>query len=144
MDKWKQGFAEKIEALQDQWRRQFDVLVEETLEPVFSEFDEFVRPWDFQASIPQAQSPVRTFKFTLAEDAYVLVFFRSKGVDTVQCLYEYAIPGQGTSKSRRSDTVVRNVSREWAKDCFQTALDDFVAKLTEAERARETAEPALA
>ena len=143
MNKWQQGFATKIEGLREQWCRQFDVLATETLEPVFSEFGEFVRQWDFQASAPQTQSAVRTFKFALAEDAYVLVFFRSKGLDAVQWLYEYVVPGQGTGKSRVSETVAPDVSRGWAEDCFQTALEDFGAKLAGAERAREPAEPVL-
>jgi len=86
---------------------------------------------------------VRTFKFGLAEDAYVLVFFRSKGLDTVQWLYEYVVPGKGTGKSKVSETIIREVTRKWAEDCFQSALDDFVAKLAEAEHAKEPAEPVL-
>lgn len=142
-NKWQQGFAQKVEGLREQWRQRFDVLAEETLEPVFNELAEFVQQLDFQASTPQTQSAVRTFKFALSEDAYVLVFFRSKGLDSVQWLYECAIPGQGTNKSPIADAIIGEVSQEWAGSCFQEALDDFVAKLGEVQCAKETAEPVL-
>lgn len=143
-NKWKEGFTGKVEALRDKWRQKFDVLASETLEPVFDELTEFVQQWDFQGSAPQTQSAVRTFKFALAENAYVLVFFRSKGLDAVQWLYECALPGEGTVKSRVSDAHVTEVTKEWATECFQTALDEFVAKLNEVECTQEIAEPALA
>jgi len=142
-NKWKEGFADKVESLRDKWRQQFDVLASEMLEPVFNDLAEFVQQWDFQGTAPQTQSAVRTFKFALAENAYVLVFFRSKSMDGVQWLYECAVPGEGTVKSRVSDAHVTEVTTEWASECFQTALDDFVAKLNEAECSREVAEPAL-
>ena len=69
--------------------------------------------------------------------------FEFPGRDAVQWLYECAVPGQGTSKSRVSDIVARDVTQEWAADCFQTALDDFVANLKEVEFAQEVEEPAL-
>ena len=136
MNEWQQSFAGKIEALRETWAQRFDTMAKETLEPTFEEFTEFVQQWNIQSNIPRAQNSMRSFKFILAEDAYVLIFFRGKGVDAVECQYGCAIPGQGTSEGPRSDTMVCNVDRKWAENCFKTALDAFVTKLTESEQTK--------
>ena len=143
MDEWRHGFASKIGALQEQWVGRFTTLVEEIAEPVFREFADFLKQWNFHISMPRTESAMHSFKFELVENAYVLIFFRSKGIDAVECEYESAVPGVGASHGERTEKAGREADRKWVESCFRRALDDFVAKLTEAENARATPEPAL-
>lgn len=144
MDEWRHGFASKIGALQEQWAERFTTLIEGTAEPVFREFADFLKQWNFHISMPRAESTMHSFKFELVEDAYVLIFFRSKGIDAVECEYESSVRGMGATRGERTERAGHEADRKWVEGCFQRALDDFVAKLTEAEHARATPEPALA
>jgi hypothetical protein len=144
MDEWQRDFASRIGALQEQWAARFTTLIESTAEPVSREFAEFLKPWNFRISAPRAESMLRSFKFELAEDAYVLIFFRGKGIDAVECEYESSVPGTGSAHGERTERPGREADREWVESCFQRALDDFVAKLAETENATASPEPALA
>ncbi|MBN1491238.1 MAG: hypothetical protein JXA69_15100 [Phycisphaerae bacterium] len=143
MNKWQQGFSQKMGELRTQWTTRLDAVAEAELDPVFEEFTEFMRPWDFRTSKRESENAVRTFKFALDEEAYVLLFFRRKGVDGIECQHECVVPGQGRSEGKVADTGIRSANREWAESCFQQALDQLVAKLTETERARDVLEPML-
>ena len=141
MNQWQDSFIKKVGALRDESARKFEHVADDVVDRVCSEFTEFAARCEFQSSTPQSQKGLRTVKFALTEDAYVLISFRFQGFDTVDCDYECFVPGQGRIEGLRSSMGLHGVDREWVERCFQTALDDFVTRSSDNFRAGLVAEP---
>ena len=144
MSQWQQDFAEQMEALRGQAADRFERAIQETIEPVFKAMSDFVSQWQFRVSTPQAGENRRNFKFALTEDSYVIVGWRFEGVDTLECDYEYCVPGAGRVDGVRTSASLRGLEREWVESCFQTALSAFAKNFANAESPNAVAEPVLA
>jgi hypothetical protein len=134
MNGWEKEFSKKMESLRDQSSKCLDRFMEESLEGAFGAVSAFLSQWNFQASMPQTQPGRRSFKFAMTEDAYVLIFFRLDGLDTLECESEYWIPGHGRNSGYCANISLRNADREWGESCFHKALDGFIARFGEAEQ----------
>jgi len=131
MNTWQQEFVKKVSTLRDQITEGFDRMADEVIEPVFKEFSDFVAQCDFLSSSPQGQKGVRSYKFSMVENAYVLVFFRFENLDTVTCDYEYFLPGQGRVDGVQSTNPIHAVDTSWIASCFQMALDGFISNYSQ-------------
>ena len=140
MNEWQERFSGKIEALLDRAVRTFEHHVEDTVVPVYADLVEFTNQFDFRTNSPQRQRGLRSFKFALSEDAYVLVVFRAKGMAEVECTYECFSPGCGKSEEAFFATSLTGADRDWVRDRFRDALDFFVDTYSRA--GIEVAEPA--
>jgi hypothetical protein len=127
MSNWQQSFATKVEALREKCTRTFDNVAAEVVEPTFTKFEEFVSTCDFNVTRPQSQHGLRSFKFALAEDAYVLFQFRPRGVAEVECEYEIFVPSQGRIEAKRLRASFSGADRDWVRGCFESGLDSFVS-----------------
>lgn len=143
MNDWEQIFTKKMEVLRAKSASLFDRLADEKFVPAFNRFTSFVAKWDIQTTIPQSKSGMRSFKFALAEDGYVLVFLRLKGVDRLECEYECWLPGSGKIESVRSTTELKCLDAGWVDSCFQVALDNFITKFSEICLQEDAREPVL-
>lgn len=141
MNQWQESFVKKVGAVRDESARKFERVADQVVDRVCGEFTEFAAGCEFQSSTPQSQKGLRTVKFTLTENAYVLVSFRFQGFDAVDCDYECFIPHQGRVEGLRSTVALHSVGREWVERCFQTALDDFVTRFSDGLRVSPVAEP---
>lgn len=144
MSDWQKSFTKRMDGLRDQWARRFEVLAAETLDPAFEELADFLKTQGFESAAPQKQKGLRSFKFALSEDGYVLVTFRNVGLDAVEGEYEYCLPRQGMSECVRAARSNAGLNAEWVNRCFQQALDAFVERFAQCERSADTREPALA
>ncbi len=144
MDKWHQDFSSKLNALRESWSGQFEGIAVDLLDPIFTATCEFVRRCDMQASTTPEQKGIRTYKFGLCEDAYVMLYFRPKGVDQIECDYECFLPRAGKVSGVKSSASARSAERAWAEGCFRMALDDLVSRFSEARRHAHDAELSLA
>ncbi|MBU0638765.1 MAG: hypothetical protein KKB50_07870 [Planctomycetes bacterium] len=129
MDEWKRTFAQKLTRAQNQWVRRFEDVLDDTIAPVFGEITKFVDNHGFQVSTPLCEEGRRSFKFELAENAYLLIIFRSTGVGEFELRSECFVPGCEPVLDR-SVARVPEVDSAWAEKQFQGALDTFVELLS--------------
>jgi hypothetical protein len=83
----------------------------------------------FSVSTPLRESGRRSFKFQLAENAYLLVIFRALLVGEYEVRSESFVPGVEPVLKRSSGRLV-DVTEEWSSTFFQSSLDEFVNLLT--------------
>ncbi len=131
---WRDGFVHKLDGLRSQWVDDFKHRVGNEVVPAFDEIATFVAEHGFRASSPVAQPDRQSFKFELAENAYVLMTLSHKSIDEVEMRYEYFTPGAAPGDLERS-VQVQDVNRGWATAWFQEALDALVGNLTGEDKA---------
>ncbi|GMV98722.1 MAG: hypothetical protein HRF43_06880 [Phycisphaerae bacterium] len=132
MNQWQQGFAKRVEALRETALKRFESFADGVLAEVYEAFVEFASRYDFQCSAPQHARGSRFYKFALSEDAYVLIYFRARGLDGIECEHECSVPGRGCGESGRSGIALADADSAWVERCLQVALDDLVSRLSEA------------
>lgn len=129
---WKKGFLDKLSQAQSQWTRRFEETLESNVSPVFEEMKVFLADNGFHTSNPLRDQGRRSFKFELAENAYLLMIFRSLGVGEFEVRCETFVPGCDPV-FRKSVVRVPDVNETWARGQFQSALDNFVDMLAGAQ-----------
>jgi hypothetical protein len=135
VDAWKQSFLEKLNQAQRQCSRRFEEAMDRQVVPVFQEFTDFLNNNGFSVSTPLRESIRRSFKFELAENAYVLLIFRFFGVGELELRRETFIPG-AEPILKKSVSRVADVNKDWARKRFQEGLDHLVELLAGGEGKR--------
>ena len=131
MNQWQQSFAKRVEVLRDSAVARFERFAEDVIVGVYEEYSGFTAQHEFRPSAPPPQRGVRFYKFALSEDAYVLLFFRARGLDAVEFDYECSAPGRGCANGEKVSVSVAEAGRGWVERRFQTALDHLVAQVSE-------------
>lgn len=127
-DAWKQSFLDRLEQVRCRWARQFDQALQAAVVPAFDELAEFLRDHGFRTAVPLREEDRRSFKFELTENAYLLMIFRSAGLDSFELRSESFAPGSEPALSRITARV-SDLNHAWARQRFQNALDAFVDQL---------------
>lgn len=128
MESWKESFAQRLQNVQSTWTKQFERALDDCVVPEFEELATFVRQHNFTTAMPLHEEGKRSFKFELAENAYLLMIFRSTGIGEFELRAEAFAPGQEPGLSKASERLAE-VDREWARQQFQNALDGFINHL---------------
>ena len=139
MDRWKGSFLEKLHKAQAQWAKQFEDTLDQAVVPAFDDLAGFLGDNGFRTSTPLADAGRRSFKFELAENAYLLVIFQSSGVGGFELRWETSMPG-AEPILERSVAQVPDIDKGWARDQFQAGLDRFVTLLADKTAAEPCAE----
>ncbi len=139
MDDWKRTFAEKLGQAQARWAGRLDEVLDNTITPVFKDLDEFLQTNGMSSSMPLHEPGRRSYKFELAEDAYVLLLICSRGMGEVEVTRETFVLGQ-RPVIRKTGERVGALTAEWAEHEFTTALDGFVEQLANATPSEAPAE----
>jgi hypothetical protein len=128
VDNWRRSFLNKLHEAQDKRAGQFEDALDQIVVPVFEDLSGFLRDNEFKVSIPLNEPRRRSFKYELAENAYVLIIFRFSGVDQLELCTETFVPG---SEPTLDKSVVRvsDLDSGWAQSLFHNALDRFVERL---------------
>src|SRR5262249_24327027 len=92
VDKWQQEFTSKVTGLREEWSQQFETIATDLFVQVFHDFSDFVRQCDMQSAVIPDQRGMRYYKFALCEDAYVMLYFRPRGIDQIESDYECFMP----------------------------------------------------
>lgn len=129
MADWKSKFSEKLKDVQGRWAKQFDEVLDTKVTPVFDDVAQFVRGHGFKTSVPMSEDGRRSFKFELAENAYLLLIFRAEGVGDFEVSRETFVPGR---EPRQEVLVERlaDITETWSRERFEEALDEFVEQLS--------------
>jgi hypothetical protein len=141
VDKWNQQFATRVATLRDEWAEQFETLVGGMLDAMYRELSEFAGRCELEADQPREQKGLRLYKFALSEDAYVLLYFRPKGVARVEFEYECSLPGAGRIEGGKSLTSSQRNQKQWAESCFRLALDDLIGRFADMCKSAQAQEP---
>ncbi len=125
---WKQSFVEKLSDAQSSWSRKFDGVFEASFQPAFDELRPFLSDNGFSVSVPLREVGRRSYKFQLAENAYLLVILRSLLVGDFEVRCESFVPG-AEPILKKSLARLADVNEKWAAGLLQEALDEFVMLL---------------
>lgn len=139
MNQWQQSFAKRVEALRESGVKKFEIFADEALEDVYEDYAAFTAQHDFRNLKPQHQRGSRFYKFSLSEDAYALLYFRSRGIDSVEFECECSAPGRGCLDGQKAVVPLAEANRGWIEQCFQNGLDQLIGQL--AQPAAKAAEP---
>jgi hypothetical protein len=140
MDQWKRNFLSKLSQAQSQWSSRFEDALDTHFVPVFDEYKQFLTDNGFRLSTPLNEPGRRSFKFELAENAYLLMIFRSTGVGEFELRCESFVPGSEPALAR---TTARadELNEEWVTRHTQAALDTFVDSLAGSDTSKKAPEP---
>ena len=125
MESWKQSFLDKLGQAQSKWVGHFDEVIKKAIEPAFDELSEFLCSNGFKVSTPLGEQGRRSYKFELAENAYLLIIFRFASLGEFELRCEAFIPG-GEPKFTKSMVRVADVNADWGLKQFRDSLDEFV------------------
>ena len=129
MNDWQKRFAQKLETVQSVARDRFEQRADETLTPIFKDFGEFVRQYVVQATTPLTDYGIRTYRFAMSEDAYLLMTFRHMGFEQCEAQVEYFLPGSNNIPPTRETVTFSDVNATWCRGIFERALDQFLDTL---------------
>lgn len=125
MNDWRRSFVEKLSKAQNQWVRHFEETMNSAVEPAFENLAPFLRENGFKVSTPLRDEGRRSYKFELAENAYLLLIFRFTGVGETELRSECFVPGSEPALSKSLARLV-DVDQDWARRQFESSLDAFV------------------
>ncbi|MCA9243800.1 MAG: hypothetical protein KDA32_07610 [Phycisphaerales bacterium] len=134
MDRWQNNFLEKLNQAQSKWVTSFEETLNRAVTPAFKRVSTFVSDNGFRVTSPLKEDGRRSFKFELAENAYLLLIFRFGGIGELEVRTESFVPGREPSLNRSPVRLV-DVDEEWATRQFQQSLDIFVDLLAGAKAA---------
>jgi len=137
---WKESFLERLNRAQRRCSEWFESALDQAVEGVFGELESFLSANGFRVSRPLREPGRRSYKFELAENAYVLFIFRFCAVGEFELRTEIFAPGREPQLETLRFSIA-DLKPEWAAERFQRALDEFVGLLS-GESARQS-EPAL-
>jgi hypothetical protein len=134
MDQWKDTFLSKLTKAQSHWQQRFEQALDEAFVPAFNEHKAFLGDNGFLLSMPLHEPSRRSFKFELAENAYLLMIFRAGAVGEFELRSESFVPGN-EPVLRRVVARVADFDQAWATEQLRVALDAFVELLAGAREA---------
>lgn len=140
-DAWKKSFVDKLNKVQNEYMGRFEKTLESVVAPVFDELGAFLRENGFKVACPLREAGRRSFKFELAENAYLLMIFRGLGVGEFELRCDMFVPGRDPSL-KKSVGRLNDLNEAWTRKAFQSHLDQFLMLLA-GERVELPAEPEL-
>jgi hypothetical protein len=132
MNDWQRSFLGKLETAKKHWLERFEELVDQHVRPAYGEFAEFTASNGFHNNAPECERGTRLFKFGLVENGYLLLSFHLRGMDTIEALAEFFVPGGENRESLRSKIHFDDMNGDWARRQFERGLDCFLGAFTEA------------
>jgi hypothetical protein len=132
MNDWQKQFKKKLDRVRSAAQERFEQFACEVLSSTFDRVNTFTGEMGVHGSAPLARQGMRTFKFELTENAYVLMTFRATGLDQCEVESEFVVPHAEHLPACESRVALLDADEQWARDVFQNALDHFADALAEA------------
>jgi hypothetical protein len=131
MNDWQKRFTQKVETVRNASSERFEEVATRTLSTCFEEFHQFTAQHGLTASAPLAKPGIRTFKFAMTENAYVLLTFKLSGLEGMELLSEFVIPSRGKLPPINQAVELAEANDVWSRRAFEQALDHFVDAFVE-------------
>ncbi len=132
MNTWQERFAKKMARVRDSANDRCEQFVQDILEPMIAEFSDFAGSQGLKSATPMCDSGVRTFRFGMGENMYVLISFRPDGLEECEMSAEFSVPRHERIKPMSIRTETMTADRKWAETFVETALDTFADAVSEA------------
>ncbi len=134
MSKWQERFTQKIGVVKEASCAQFESIAAECLEPLFEEFREFTAQQGLMAAVPVSRSGIRTYRFSMTENAYALLSFRFAGFEYCEMQGEIFVPGTERHALTPEHVELINFDVGWVRRMFERTLDEFLDAFVESLR----------
>jgi len=131
MSSWQDRFTQKISKVKEASCGQFESMVTECLEPTFEDVRNFTSKQGLTAAVPVARAGIRTYKFAMTENAYVLMTFRFAGFEHCEMQAEVYAPGSDSTKLQPEYVELLDFDVGWVRRMFEQTLDAFVDAFVE-------------
>lgn len=132
MNGWREEFVERIAVVRRGVLGLFERFAGDTLTAAFDEIRSFTADHGLRGSAPVSQAGLRTFKFSVAENAYVLITFRPRGLDRIEVFSEFTVPNRPKVSPLYDSTELIEAGRVWAQRAFEQSLDRFAEVMAQA------------
>jgi len=139
MNQWQKKFAEKVDTIRKASSQQFEQVVEDVVMPTFDQFRNFTTQHGLRATAPIVKVGIRSFKFSVTENAYALITFRHTGIEHCEVECEYFIPGVEKLPTTDARVELSKPGTEWVQGVFETSLDQFMDRYLKSVAKRNTA-----
>lgn len=126
MNDWQQKFLGKVDVLRSASRDQFEHSSEQIVIQIFEEFREFTSQQSLTATTPIIKPGIRTFKFSMTENTYLMITFRLAGFDHCEAQSEFFVPGHQKITSSPAHVELPNLDATWVRTIFEQSLDRFI------------------
>ena len=126
MSKWQERFTQKVGVVKEASCGQFEAIAKKSLEPLFEEFRSFTAQQGLTATVPVSRSGFRTYKFTMTENAYVLMSFRFASFEHCEMQGELFVPGSDRHSLTPEHVELANFDSGWVRRMFEETLDAFL------------------
>ncbi len=126
MSKWQERFTQKVSVVKEASCGQFEAIATSTLEPLFEEFRKFTAQQGLAATVPVSRSGYRTYKFTMTENAYVLMSFRFASFEHCEMQGEIFVPGNDRHSLTPEHVELSSFDAGWVRRMFEQTLDSFL------------------
>jgi hypothetical protein len=126
MNKWQEHFVKKVEVVRSTSRDRFEQIVIDNVAPVFDDFCEFAKMQGIQATSPLTKNGIRTFRFAITENAYLLMTFRLSGLEGCEANTEFFIPNHDKLPTYAEAAAFRDMDPQWTRTFFEKSLDQFM------------------
>ncbi len=130
MTEWQTEFARKLKTVRKTASDHFERVADQTITPTYEEFRKFTAQQELESTAPLSKRGVRTFRFALSENAYVLLAFHLDGVQHCKFLGEFCVPNLGKLPPASERLVLGDEPQ--VRRVFEHALDRFLDALVEA------------
>jgi len=132
MSGWREEFVERIAVVRRGVLDLFERFAGETLTAVFEEIRSFTADHGLRGSAPVSKAGLRTFKFSVADNAYVLITFRPRGLDRIEVFSEFTVPNRPKVSPLYDSTELIEAGQAWAQRSFEQSLDRFAEVMAQA------------
>lgn len=129
MDSWKKQFAERLGKVQSVSMKRFDDMLEDVIGPAFDDLALFLGDNGLRTSRPLREQGRGSFKFELAENAYLLVIFKLQNLSDFEYRTEIFAPG-AEPQTKKVIARLTDPDMDWAAKQFREGLDQFIDLLT--------------
>lgn len=130
MTNWQKRFAKKLETVRTATRDRFEEMADDTLESIYKEFAEFTTRLHVRATAPLSNPGIRTFKFTMTENSYLLMTFRHAGLQC-ESQSEFFVPGHTKFPPTTEVVELCDFNHDWCQNMFEQSLDRFLDMFTD-------------
>lgn len=140
MNAWQKKFAQKMDGVRSAAQERFEQFACETLTTTFDNMKAFTAELGLQGASPLATQGMRTFKFEMTENTYLLMTFRAAGFDGCEVESEFFVPQSDRIAPSQTCVPLLEANAKWAQGVFEDSLDRFAEALAGAfESSAETA-----
>jgi len=131
MNQWQERFAQKVELVRNASLDQFEGVAERVIIAAYKQYQQFTTQQGLQSTAPLAKGGIRTFKFSITENAYVLMTIRLAGIGQCETFCEFSIPNHAQIEPTSKRTELGEVDPAWVAARFEATLDRFIEAYVE-------------